>query len=237
MGRWPGCSNQGLDVSRSLLRSYTVSGFWRALRTEVRAAVTTSTPCSSFKAKRSRTVYDQNRLPEPKDLRPQTQYHFVPKKRKLAPRAEPRKIRPKQRTDPQSQTVPDRIHWYLVLNKNPGHRDKRSWTVYPEQFFQKQNRLLETSGPGPQTQTKIFRSKQNPLPEPNGTQTSQNKKDQLKWNTCTNNSNKRRQMKNQNYALGTRGTLNMLNKVVAKLARKPNNPNVGEKTRNALYNG
>ena len=29
-------------------------------------------------------------------------------------------------------------------------------------------------------------------------------------------------MKNQNYALGTRGTLNMLNKVVAKLARKPN---------------
>ena len=28
-------------------------------------------------------------------------------------------------------------------------------------------------------------------------------------------------MKNQNYALGTRGTLNMLNKVVAKLARKP----------------
>ena len=36
-------------------------------------------------------------------------------------------------------------------------------------------------------------------------------------------------MKNQNYALGTRGTLNMLNKVVAKLARKPNNPNVGEK--------
>ena len=44
-------------------------------------------------------------------------------------------------------------------------------------------------------------------------------------------------MNNQNYALGTRGTLNMLNKVVAKLARKPNNPNVGEKTRNALYNG
>ena len=36
-------------------------------------------------------------------------------------------------------------------------------------------------------------------------------------------------MKNQNYALGTRGTLNMLNKVVAKLARKPNNPNVGER--------
>ena len=33
-------------------------------------------------------------------------------------------------------------------------------------------------------------------------------------------------MKNQNYALGTRGTLNMLNKVVAKLARKP-----GEVTR------
>ena len=29
-------------------------------------------------------------------------------------------------------------------------------------------------------------------------------------------------MKNENYALGTRGTLNMLNKVVAKLARKPN---------------
>ena len=27
-------------------------------------------------------------------------------------------------------------------------------------------------------------------------------------------------MKNQNYTLGTRGTLNMLNKVVAKLARK-----------------
>ena len=44
-------------------------------------------------------------------------------------------------------------------------------------------------------------------------------------------------MKNENYALGTRGTLNMLNKVVAKLARKPNNPNVGEKTRNVLYNG
>ena len=40
-------------------------------------------------------------------------------------------------------------------------------------------------------------------------------------------------MKNQNYALGTRGTLNMLNKVVAKLARKLNNPKVGEKTRNA----
>ena len=38
-------------------------------------------------------------------------------------------------------------------------------------------------------------------------------------------------MKNQNYALGTRGTLNMLNKVVAKLARKRNNPNAGEKTR------
>ena len=36
-------------------------------------------------------------------------------------------------------------------------------------------------------------------------------------------------MKNQNYALGTRGTLNMLNKVVAKLARKPNNPNVEER--------
>ena len=33
-------------------------------------------------------------------------------------------------------------------------------------------------------------------------------------------------MRNQNYALGTRGTLNMLNKVVAKLARKP-----GEVTR------
>ena len=47
--------------------------------------------------------------------------------------------------------------------------------------------------------------------------------------------NKRRQRKNENYALGTSGTLNMLNKV-AKLARKPNNPNVGEKTRNALYN-
>ena len=31
-------------------------------------------------------------------------------------------------------------------------------------------------------------------------------------------------MKNENYALGTRGTLNMLNKIVAKLARKPNNP-------------
>jgi len=44
-------------------------------------------------------------------------------------------------------------------------------------------------------------------------------------------------MKNENYALGTRGTLDMLNKVVAKLARKLNNPNVGEKTRNALYNG
>ena len=29
----------------------------------------------------------------------------------------------------------------------------------------------------------------------------------------------------------------MLNKVVAKLARKRNNPNVEEKTRNALYNG
>jgi len=37
-------------------------------------------------------------------------------------------------------------------------------------------------------------------------------------------------MKNENYALGTRGTLNMLNKVVANLGRKPNNPNVGEKT-------
>ena len=36
-------------------------------------------------------------------------------------------------------------------------------------------------------------------------------------------------MKNENYALGTRGTLNMLNKVVAKLARKPNKPNVGER--------
>ena len=46
-------------------------------------------------------------------------------------------------------------------------------------------------------------------------------------------------MKNENYALGTRGTLNMLNKlkVVAKLVRKPNNPNVGEKTRNAWLNG
>ena len=80
-------------------------------------------------------------------------------------------------------------------------------------------------------QTKIFRSKQNRLPEPNGTQTSQNKRDELKWNTCTNNSTKLRQRKNENYALGTRGTLNMLNKVVAKLARKLNNPNVGEKTR------
>ena len=49
--------------------------------------------------------------------------------------------------------------------------------------------------------------------------------------------NKWRQRKNENYALGTRGALNMLNKVVGKLARKPNNPNVGEKTRNALYNG
>ena len=36
-------------------------------------------------------------------------------------------------------------------------------------------------------------------------------------------------MKNQNYALGTRGTLDKLNKVVAKLARKPSNPNVGER--------
>ena len=36
-------------------------------------------------------------------------------------------------------------------------------------------------------------------------------------------------MKSQNYALGTRGTLNMLNKVVAKLARKANNPNVGDR--------
>ena len=44
-------------------------------------------------------------------------------------------------------------------------------------------------------------------------------------------------MKNENYALGIRGTLNMLNEVVAKLARKPNNPNVREKTRNTLYNG
>ena len=44
-------------------------------------------------------------------------------------------------------------------------------------------------------------------------------------------------MKDENYALGTRGTLNMLNKIVAKLARKPNNRNVGKKTRNALYNG
>ena len=44
-------------------------------------------------------------------------------------------------------------------------------------------------------------------------------------------------MKDENYALGTRGTLNMLNKIVAKLARKPNNPNVGKKTRNTLYNG
>ena len=66
-------------------------------------------------------------------------------------------------------------------------------------------------------------------------QTKKKEKDQLKWNTCTNN--KRRQRKNENYALGTRGTLNMLNKVVAKLARKPNNPNIGEKTRNALHNG
>ena len=49
--------------------------------------------------------------------------------------------------------------------------------------------------------------------------------------------NKRRQRKNENYALGTRGALNMLNKLVRKLARKPNNPNVGEKTRNVLYNG
>ena len=97
-------------------------------------------------------------------------------------------------------------------------------------IFPKQNWLPETSGPGPQTQTKIFASKQNRLSEPNGTQTSQNKKDQLKLNTCTNNSSKRRQMKNQNYALGIRGTLNTLNKVVAKLAKKPNNPNVGEKT-------
>ena len=44
-------------------------------------------------------------------------------------------------------------------------------------------------------------------------------------------------MKNEHYALGTRGTLNMINKVVAKLARKPNNPNVGEKTRNAWLKG
>ena len=44
-------------------------------------------------------------------------------------------------------------------------------------------------------------------------------------------------MKDENYALGTPGTLNMPNKIVAKLARKPNNPNVGKKTRNALYNG
>ena len=44
-------------------------------------------------------------------------------------------------------------------------------------------------------------------------------------------------MKNQNYALGTRGTLNILNKVVAKLARKPNDPNVGEKTQSAWLNG
>ena len=49
--------------------------------------------------------------------------------------------------------------------------------------------------------------------------------------------NKRRQRKNENYALGTRGALNMLNKVVGKLSRKANNPNVGEKTRNVLYNG
>ena len=46
-----------------------------------------------------------------------------------------------------------------------------------------------------------------------------------------NNSNKGRQRKNENYALGTRGTWNMLNKVVAKLARKLNNQTVGEKTR------
>ena len=151
------------------------------------------------------------------------------------------------KTGSRSRTVSDRKHNNIsfqrkknrlleanqqkfVPNKEQAPRAKRSRTYTPKLFFPKQNWLRETSGPGPQTQTKIFASKQNRLSEPNGTQTSQNKKDQLKLNTCTNNSSKRRQMKNQNYALGTRGTLNTLNKVVAKLAKKPNNPNVGEKT-------
>ena len=43
--------------------------------------VTTSKCCFFFKAKRSRTVYDQNRLPEPNGLRPYTPNYFSETKR------------------------------------------------------------------------------------------------------------------------------------------------------------
>ena len=92
----------------------------------------------------------------------------------------------KQKPGSQSRTALDRIPQTIFSETKPAPGDERSRTA---------------------EQTKIFRSKQNRLPEPNGTQTSQNKRTKLKWNTYTNNSNKRRQRKNENYALGTRGTI------------------------------
>ena len=171
------------------------------------------------RAKRPRTV-SQYRLPEPSGPTANT-IIFSPKQNRLP--------------EPSGRSK----------QKKTGSRSRAN-----KSLFQTKNRLPEPNGPlqytctilgfkqnpdpGPYTQTKIFLFQQNRLPEPNGTQTRQNKRDRVKWITCTNNTKKRRWREkkgNQKYALGTRGTLNMLNKVLVKLARKPQNPNAWEKTR------
>ena len=71
----------------------------------------------------------------------------------------------------------------LGLKQKPGSQSRTVLDRIPQTIFSETK--LETSGPGPQTQTKVFRLKQNRLPEPNGTQTRQNKKEPTKMKYVT----------------------------------------------------
>ena len=125
----------------------------------------------------------ENRLLEP------NQQIFFPNKEQ-APRAKRSRTYTlmlgfKQKPGSQSRTALDRIPQTIFSETKPAAGDERSRTADTNKNIS-------------------FQTKSDPGAEWNTNKSKQ--KDELKWNTCTNNSNKRRQRKNENYALGTRGT-------------------------------